>query len=208
VMDNNPFLKSAQSDVNAAEKQYEVAKSPFYPRFDLELATNANDNVQGDEGHYNTWRAAVVMNYNLFNGMRDKARLQSAAHQINESMDIRNNALRVLNENLSLAWNAMENARLQTPKARDYADYTSRVREAYQQQFSLGQRTLLDLLDSENELFTANRRYTEVRYGEEFSMYRVVAAMGDLLRQQQVVVPAEAVALTEVKSEARLPDMK
>ena len=208
VLDNNPYLKSAQADVHAAEKQYEVAKSSFYPRLDLELATNADDNVQGDEGHRNQWRAAVVMNYNLFNGMRDKARLQSTAHQINESMDIRNNALRVLNENLSLAWNAMENARLQTPKARDYADYTSRVREAYQQQFSLGQRTLLDLLDSENELFTANRRYTEVRYGEEFSMYRVVAAMGDLLRQQQVVVPAEAVALTEVKSEARLPEMK
>jgi adhesin transport system outer membrane protein len=208
VMDNNPFLKSAQADVQAAEKQYEVAKSPFYPRFDVELATTANDNLQGVGGHDNSWRAAVVMNYNLFNGMRDKALLQSSAHQINESMDIRNNALRVLNENLSLAWNAMENARQQTPTARDYADYTARVREAYQQQFSLGQRTLLDLLDSENELFTANRRYTEVRFLEEFSMYRVVAAMGDLLRQQQVVVPAEAVALSEVKSEARLPAMK
>ncbi|MDM8350201.1 TolC family outer membrane protein [Pseudomonas sp. sp1636] len=208
VMQNNPFLKSAQADVQAAEQQYQVAKSPFYPRFDVELATSADDNIQGDEGHYNTWRAAVVMNYNLFNGMRDKARLQSSAHQINESMDIRNNALRVLNENLSLAWNAMDNARLQTPKARDYADYTRRVREAYQQQFSLNQRTLLDLLDSENELFTANRRYSEVRYTEEFSMYRVMAAMGDLLRHQQVIVPAEAVALSEVKSEARLPEMK
>jgi len=205
VMDNNPYLKSAQADVYAAEKQYEVAKAPFYPRFDLELATSADNNVQGDEGHYNTWRAAVVMNYNLFNGMRDKARLQGAAHKINQSMDIRNNALRVLNENLALAWNAMENARMQTPKARDYADYTARSREAYQQQFSLGQRTLLDLLDSENELFTANRRYTEVRYTEEFSMYRVISAMGELLRKQNVVVPAEAVALTEVKSEARLP---
>lgn len=208
VIDNNPYLKSAQADVHAAEKQYEVAKSPFYPRFDLELATTADDNTQGDEGHYNTWRAAVVMNYNLFNGMRDKARLQSAAHQINQSMDIRNNALRVLNENLALAWNAMENARLQTPKARDYADYTARVREAYQQQFSLGQRTLLDLLDSENELFTANRRYTEVRYTEEFSMYRVISSTGDLLKKQNIVLPAEAVALTEVKSEARLPEMK
>lgn len=208
VMDNNPYLKSAQSDVYAAEKQYEVAKSPFYPRFDLEVATNADDNLQGDEGHSNGWRAAVVMNYNLFNGMRDKARLQGAAHKINQSMDIRNNALRVLNENLALAWNAMENARLQTPKARDYADYSARSREAYQQQFSLGQRTLLDLLDSENELFTANRRYTEVRYTEEFSMYRVISAMGELLRKQNVVVPAEAVALTEVKSEARLPEMR
>ncbi len=208
VLDNNPFLKSAEADVNAAQQQYETAKSPFYPRVDLELATSADDNVQGDEGHYNTWRAAVVMNYNLFNGMRDKARLNSTSHQVNEAMDIRNNALRLLNENVALAWNAMDNARLQTPKARDYADYTARVREAYQQQFSLGQRTLLDLLDSENELFTANRRYSEVRYTEEFSMYRVIAAMGDLLRQQQVVAPAAAVALTEVKSQARLPEMK
>ncbi|QEY64079.1 TolC family outer membrane protein [Metapseudomonas lalkuanensis] len=208
VMDTNPLLKSAQADVQAAERQYESAKAPFYPRLDAELATTADDNVQGDEGHNNTWRAGVVMNYNLFNGMRDKARLQAAAHQINQSMDIRNNALRVLNENLSLAWNAMENARKQTPEARDYADYTARVREAYQQQFGLGQRTLLDLLDSENELFTANRRYVEVRYTEEFSMYRVISAMGDLLRRQNVVVPAEAVALSEVKSEARLPDMQ
>ncbi|MFZ6046669.1 TolC family outer membrane protein [Pseudomonas sp. CR3202] len=208
VMDTNPLLKSAQADVNAAESQYESAKSPFYPRFDAELATTADDDVQGEEGHNNTWRAGVVMNYNLFNGMRDKARLQAAAHEINQSMDIRNNALRVLNENLALAWNAMENARKQTPEARAYADYTARVREAYQQQFGLGQRTLLDLLDSENELFTANRRYVEVRYTEEFSMYRVLSAMGDLLRRQNVVVPAEAVAVSEVKSEAQLPDMQ
>jgi len=208
VVENNPYLKSAQADVHAAEKQYEIAKSPFYPRFDVELASGANDDVGGQEGHYNTWRAAVVMNYNLFNGNRDTARLRGAAHQINQAMDIRNNALRQLNENLSLAWNAMENARLQTPKAREYADYTRNVREAYQQQFGLGQRTLLDLLDSENELFTANRRYTDVRYTEEYSMYRVVAAMGDLARTKNIVVPIEATALSEVRSEARLPELR
>jgi len=102
----------------------------------------------------------------------------------------------------------MENARLQTPKARDYADYSARVREAYQQQFSLGQRTLLDLLDSENELFTANRRYTDVRYTEEFPMYRVLAAMGDLLHSHNIMPPLESVARSEVKSEARLPSLK
>jgi outer membrane protein, adhesin transport system len=39
-------------------------------------------------------------------------------------------------------------------------------------------------------------------------MYRVFAAMGGLLQRQRVVVPAEAVAATEVKSEAHLPDLK
>ena len=56
VIDNNPFLKSAQADVQAAEKQYEVAKSTFYPRVDLELATNADNNTSGEYGHANGWR--------------------------------------------------------------------------------------------------------------------------------------------------------
>ncbi|MDB6143312.1 MAG: bepC 1, partial [Pseudomonas sp.] len=76
MLDNNPYLKSAQADVASAESQYEVAKSPFYPRFVAELATGANNNLQGEEGHDNEWRAAVIMNYNLYNGSRDKARLQ------------------------------------------------------------------------------------------------------------------------------------
>ena len=208
MMENNPYLKSAQADVNSAESQYEVAKSPFYPRFDAEAAVGANNNIQGDQGHDNEWRVGVIMNYNLFRGGSDKARLQSDAHKINQAMDIRNNALRMLNENITLAWNAMVNAKKQTPTAREYAETTTRVRAAYQDQFGLGQRTLLDLLDSENELYNANRRYTEVRYTEEFSMYRVLANMGELLNKEKVVVPAEAIAQTEVRNEARLPEMK
>ena len=148
------------------------------------------------------------MNYNLFKGGSDKARLKSDSHKINQAMDIRNNALRMLNENLNLAWHAMNNARLQTPTARQYAETSAKVRVAYQDQFGLGQRTLLDLLDSENEVYNANRRYTEVRYTEEFSMYRVLANMGELLRKENVVMPAESIAQTEVKSDARLPEMK
>ncbi|KAF1071338.1 MAG: Outer membrane efflux protein BepC [Pseudomonas citronellolis] len=208
VLNSNPMLKSAQSDVNAAESQYESAKSPFYPRFDVELSKAANNNVDGEEGHYNDWQAQVVMRYNLFNGMRDKSRLNAATHQIDEAKDVRNNALRLLNENLALAWDAMDNATKQTGPAREYADYTRKVREAYQQQFTLGQRTLLDLLDSENELFTANRRYAQVRYTEEYSRYRVLASMGVLLHAQNVVPPHEAIANSDVKTDAHLPELK
>ncbi|PSS50727.1 TolC family outer membrane protein [Pseudomonas sp. BBP2017] len=209
MLEHNPYLKSAQADVQAAEQQYEVAKSPFYPRLDAVLATGANNNTAGQVGHDNNdWQAGVELSYNLFRGGSDKARLQSDAHKINQAMDIRNNALRTLNEDLALSWNAMTNARKQTPTAREYADTTTRVRAAYQDQFGLGQRTLLDLLDSENELYNANRRYTEVRYIEEFSMYRVLANMGELLSKQRISLPPEAIAKSEVRSEARLPDMR
>lgn len=209
MLEHNPYLKSAQADVQAAEQQYEVAKSPFYPRLDAVLATGANNNTAGQVGHDNNdWQAGVELSYNLFRGGSDKARLQSDAHKINQAMDIRNNALRTLNEDLALSWNAMTNARKQTPTAREYADTTTRVRAAYQDQFGLGQRTLLDLLDSENELYNANRRYTEVRYVEEFSMYRVLANMGELLNKQRISLPPEAIAQSEVRTDARLPDMR
>jgi Outer membrane protein len=72
---NNPYLKSAQADVNAAEQQYEVAKSPFYPRLDAVLATGANNNIGGEPGHANNdWQAGVELSYNLFRGGSDKAR--------------------------------------------------------------------------------------------------------------------------------------
>ncbi|MEG0859667.1 MAG: TolC family outer membrane protein [Pseudomonas sp.] len=209
MLEHNPYLKSAQADVQAAEQQYEVAKSPFYPRLDAVLATGANNNTAGQVGHDNNdWQAGVELSYNLFRGGSDKARLQSDAHKINQAMDIRNNALRTLNEDLALSWNAMTNARKQTPTAREYADTSTRVRAAYQDQFGLGQRTLLDLLDSENELYNANRRYTEVRYTEEFSMYRVLSNVGELLTKQRISLPPEAIAKSEVRSEARLPDMR
>jgi adhesin transport system outer membrane protein len=36
----------------------------------------------------------------------------------------------------------------------------------------------------------------------------VLATEGELLRKERVVLPAAAVALTDVKSEARLPELK
>lgn len=209
MLEHNPYLKSAQADVQAAEQQYEVAKSPFYPRLDAVLATGANNNTAGQVGHDNNdWQAGVELSYNLFRGGSDKARLQSDAHKINQAMDIRNNALRQLTEDLSLAWNAYNNAQKQTPSARQYAETTTRVRAAYQDQFGLGQRTLLDLLDSENELYNANRRYVEVRYIEEFSAYRLLANMGDLLMKQKISLPPEAIASSEVRNDVQLPDMR
>ncbi len=207
MLQNNPFLSSAEADVQASEQQYEASKSTFYPRFDAELSRGMDNNLDGIEGHSNEWRAMVNMRYNLFAGGSNKADLQSKSHQVNQAMDIRNNALRVLNEDLGLAWNALQNARQQLPIAQQYVDYSSRVRESYQKQFSLGDRTLLDLLDSENELFTAARRLEEVRFTELFTQYRIKATMGSLLKSQGVVAPMAAAPLDEVKAKASLPGL-
>ena len=207
MLDNSPILRSAESDIAAAEKQYEAAKSSFYPRFDAELGRNADNNVDGDASHNNGWEAMLRMRFNLYAGGSNKAELESKSYQSNQALDIRNNALRQLNEELGLAWNAMNNANAQVPIAQQYVDHSSKVRGAYQKQFSLGERTLLDLLDSENELFTASRRLEEIKNVQLFTQYRIKATMGELLKSQGVVAPMASVVQNDVKPKVQLPGM-
>ena len=207
LLENSPILRSAESDVAAAEKQYEAAKSTFYPRFDAELSRGADNNIDGDPGHNNEWQAMLRMRYNLFAGGSNKAELEAKSYQATQALDIRNNALRQLNEELGLSWNALENAREQLPIARQYVDYSTRVREAYQQQFTIGERTLLDLLDSENELFNASRRAVDLKYTELFTQYRIKATLGELLKSQGVVAPMATVVSTDVKPQVQLPGL-
>ena len=55
MLENSPILRSAESDIAAAEKQYEAAKSSFYPRFDAELGRSADNDIDGQNGHNNEW---------------------------------------------------------------------------------------------------------------------------------------------------------
>ncbi len=207
LIENSPLLRSAEADIAAAEQQYKAAKSTFYPRFDAELGRSANNDIDGQDGHYNEWEAMVRMRYNLYSGGSDKATLEARSYQANEALDIRNNALRQLNEELGLAWNALNNARTQLPIAQKYVDETTQVRTAYQKQFALGERTLLDLLDSENELFSAQRRLAEIKLAEQYSQYRLQATLGTLLKSQGVVAPMETVVQNEVKPQIALPGL-
>lgn len=207
LLDNSPVLRSAESDVAAAEKQYEAAKSTFYPRFDAELSRGADNNLDGDPGHNNEWQAMLRMRFNLFAGGSNKADLEAKSYLSNQALDIRNNALRQLNEELGLAWNALANARGQVPIAQQYVVHSTRVREAYQKQFTIGERTLLDLLDSENELFNASRRLVDLKYTELFSQYRIKATMGELLKSQGVVAPMAAVVTNDLKPQVQLPGL-
>lgn len=207
LIDNSPILRSAESDIVAAEKQYDAAKSAFYPRFDAELGRSANNDVDGLDGHTNEWQAMLRMRFNVFNGGSNKADLESKSYQTTQALDIRNNALRQLNEELGLAWNAYNNATAQVPIAQTYVDHSVIVRTAYQKQFSLGERTLLDLLDSENELFTAQQRLAQVKNLQLFTQYRIKATMGELLKSQGVVAPLATVVQNDVKPRVSLPGM-
>ncbi len=178
---NNPVLHTAAADIEAARAQHAAAKQSDYPRFDLELGGNLNDDIAGTEGHVDDLSAMIRMRYNLYRGGSDAARKRATAHNVNEARDIRDRSVRQLEESLRLAWAAYRATSAQLPLLERQVVSAQATRLAYEKQFNIGQRTLLDLLNSENEVLQARQSVIETRADGLLAQYRLLEAMGALV---------------------------
>jgi len=197
AIEKHPTLKSAVADVEATMAQHRASRNTFYPRFDLELSQSWNRDLDGQIGTNNDSQAMVRMRYNLFNGGGDAARKRQTAHLIDEAKEVRNRTYRQVVETMRLSWNAFSATEQQLIYLDQHVKATVRTRDAYQKQFNIGQRTLLDLLNAENELFQAKQSYISADFDNLFARYRILNAEGGLLKNLGIALPNEATLKTE-----------
>ena len=188
---NHPVLKVAAADVDAARFQYKQSKGSNLPTFSIEAAQTWYDDAAGIEGNRDELSAMLRMKYNLYNGGSDTATQDRMAYQLNKSKDLRDSAHRSLAESLHLAWSALDLTLQQKEFLEDQVDSASKTAIAYDKQYRIGKRTLLDLLNTENELFEARKEYLTARYEEQYAKYRVLNASGIMLDSLLIDVPEE-----------------
>ena len=189
---SNPNVMASNFEVKSSESQYESLKGSFYPTLDLEFDRNWKQDADGQIGKFLDTTAMLRLRYNIFRGGADKARLQEGAYRAEESRAQRDRVLRNIEESLRLAWAAYEFNGKQKEYLRLHQESSRESVEAYREQFNIGKRTLLDLLDSENELFQASRSLTSSIYQEAFARYRIFAATGQLMETLNVSAPEGA----------------
>lgn len=177
----NPAIQAAIANYEAALAGERAADAAFKPRLDLQLGASANDNLDGVNYRNNDAYAMIRMNYNLYRGGSDQARLRETRFLNKEALALVDRTKRQIEESTRLSWNSLETAKDRLPRLKAYADAAAQTRDAYAKEFSIGQRTLLDLLDSENELYKARADYLAGQYDEHFAQYRLMADMGKLL---------------------------
>jgi adhesin transport system outer membrane protein len=193
---HHPIIKSAQQDINAAQAFSGSVKSNDYPKLSLEISANADNDLVGESGlnrfgpnvggHRNDATVMLRMRYNLYAGGKDAAAKRNAAYKTTEAQEINYRAHREVTESFDLAWNAYEMLGLQKQYIQQHVITSKETQKAYLQQFSLGRRNLLDLLDTENELFQARQDYLEANYDELSARYRLLNVTGQLLDSLRV----------------------
>lgn len=194
-LSNHPTLKSAYADIEQAAAQRELARSLWSPRVELEASYSNHRNLDGVAGPNRDRLLMVLLKWNLFRGGFDFHRLRETAYQIDEATEISRNTIRQVENAVRLAHNGYVTAVERLPTLERYVKSSDATRASYAQQFSIGQRTLLDLLDSENEYFTARSTYLNGKYIELSSKYRALNAMGLLLSTLDIKQPDQAALL-------------
>lgn len=192
-LDNHPTVKSSYADVKQAKAQYEVARAAYYPKVDLVLSSARNKNLGGLVGPNNADLAAIRMNYNAFRGGADAAYVRETAYQVQEAYEIKNRSLLELKQAMRLSWNAYIAAGLRLSPLQRHVTASRKTRAAYQDEFKVGKRTLLDLLDSQNEFYQSQIELSRGQNDEMLSRYRILNGMGKLLCYLKLRLPVNVV---------------
>ncbi|TDB05662.1 TolC family outer membrane protein [Halomonas marinisediminis] len=185
----NPEFHAAIENIEAVRAEREVVKSAFHPRLDLRGSAGTYRNDSGYDIYDDRERQSIelVASMNLYRGGSDLASFRAASHRVEQASDLREKACIDVRQTTQIAYSDTQRLREQLTYLNQHRLSIDRVRGAYQQQFEIGQRTLLDVLDSENEYFEASRAYVNAQYDIAIADVRVLASMGQLMRTLGVV---------------------
>jgi adhesin transport system outer membrane protein len=176
----HPALLASIENISSVNSGLSARRAAYQPRLDFKARTERANNINYLTGRTNNNIAEVVMTWNLFNGGSDKARVQEAANQVNLAKDLRDKSCRDIRQVLAIAYNDTRKLTEQLNFLDQHQLSIEKARDAYRQQFDIGQRSLLDLLDTENELFQAKRSFTNAEIDLFFAFARTHAGMGKL----------------------------
>lgn len=187
----SPTLDIFEADIETAKSEWQGTGSSLYPQFDLQLNTRQGSDLGGVDGRDTSASALVVMNWNLYRGGGDTHRVREFIYRHEISKERRAEASRQVGDDVRQTWARMISAGERSREFAAQAAANQQVVQAYMDQFNLDRRTLLDVLDSQNEWFVSRSNMINSRFLEIFAVYRIVAIKGRLLPALNVSYPTE-----------------
>lgn len=191
----NPTLRAATSDVTAAERQYDSSAGLFLPRVSLEARAKTGRDSSENIGKFDEASGKLRVEWNIFSGGSDTARRTELAERVAENRMRLDSLRRAAFESVDRAWGVRSYAGARVGSLQAQVAAAQQVVAAYRGEYELGQRTLLDLLNAENDLFNAKLSLEGARAVTVFADYQLLATTGQLIARLRVSAPVEARAV-------------
>lgn len=183
----SPAINSAIENLNSAKAEVKIKNAPMMPRFDLRLRQELEHDRDGIDGQYDEQAVELVMTYNLYKGGSHSAEKRQFHERANAAREQRVRICQEVRQTVAIAYNNTTSLQELLQYQHINREATGKARDAYREQFDIGQRTLLDLLDQENEYFQISRSVVNSEADFVAAQVATLAGMGQLLQAMNVV---------------------
>lgn len=153
---SNPTILAAASDSDAAREAFRVTDGAFSPKFYLEGRATHYDNTYPFLGvTHDDYSGKVVMSWDIFRGGQDAWNRSEKAERYTEASMRHARLLRDAYESIDKAWAARTVTATRIAALTRQLDADRKTIAAFQKEYELGQRSLIDLLNAQNQSFNA-----------------------------------------------------
>ena len=188
----NPTIKAAQGDTDAAKYAFRSTAGAFVPNVALEGRLTEGKNTDGNFGQFDSSHGKIIMSWDIFRGGQDSWRRVEAAERYTEQTMRHARLQRDANESIDRAWAARTITQDRIAHLIRQIDADRKVISAYSKEYELGQRSLIDLLNAQNQIFNAQVSLISARAVVVFADYQLLASMGSLLDYLKAPHPVDA----------------
>jgi outer membrane protein, adhesin transport system len=195
---HNPTIQAAQSDADAAKYAFHATTGAFMPTLALEGRATAAKDTDTIFGRRDEVSGKLVATWDVFRGGQDLWRRSEMAERFTEQGMRHARLQRDAFESIDKAWAARTITIDRVAALTRQIEADRKVIIAYGKEYELGQRSLIDLLNAQNQLFNGLVQLESSRSLLVFADYQLLAAMGQVLSYLKTTRPVDSEPL-EVK---------
>jgi adhesin transport system outer membrane protein len=189
---NNPRVQEAIADLATAREDIRAARADIGPRVNLEGRARAGHDIDGFAGRTTDLLANVVLRWDLYNGGIKEANVREQRNRADEVHGRLFERTRHAEEDVRTAWSRLQNQSRLVSELETQQRIADDLLLSYREQFNIGRRSLLDVLDAQNTRNNVQAQTETARLSKLYAQYRVLASANRLIECLGVSMPASA----------------
>ena len=191
---NHPRVREAMADVDAAKANAKKEEDALAPRISVEGRFRTGKDMDGFQGRTDDYQARVVLRWTPFDSGIQHFVWREMQRREGEARGRVNEMARQAEADARSAWVRRENQHKLVGELEQQSKVSDDLILSYREQFNVGRRSLLDLLDAQNTRYNVQVQVETARFAELYAQYRLLASTNRLLAALGVAPPAGAKA--------------
>jgi adhesin transport system outer membrane protein len=180
AISDNPAVVVADKRIDLGIQQKRGITAEYFPSVDIVLQSKYERDYVGSPGIRRDNTAKLQATWQLFSGLGTQSRAAQAAADTEARRAELIQAKRKAEEQTRLAWQALQTANERVSLLENAVNIASEVFESRKKLRESGKETVINVLDAENEVFSARINYTSALYDARIAAYQVLLAIGSL----------------------------